>query len=250
MLSQLKEFLHSALTTASDRARNPVFGAFFFSWCAFNWKSLLFLFFSKTSIIERIDYISAASGWKTALIYPLASAAFLCLVLPWINNLIHSVQSKPNINSDAINDNRKARSLQSSIYLKRLEAERDSTYDKVKTDAEKEIQSMRETIIESKDRMGVLTAEITAKDDELDRVTKQLNDANSRLLEAERKVEKLIEGYNQINDKYEEERASFSDYRAKHTIEKNVLSHGLVGLENFSGFTGKIVSRKKNDDNN
>lgn len=250
MLSQLKEFFHSALTTASDRARNPVFGAFFFSWCAFNWKSLLFLFFSKAPIIERIDYISAASDWKTVLFYPLASAAFLCLVLPWVNNIIHSAQAKPNINSDMIHDNRKARSLQSSIYLKRLEAERDSTYDKVKTDAEKEIQSMRETIIESKDRMGVLTAEITAKDEELKDVAMQLSDADSRLIEAERKVEKLIENYGRLNDKYEKEKAMFSEYRAKYTIENNSLSTGLVGLGNFGGFGLKDVSEKKKDKNN
>lgn len=245
MFSQLKEFLHSALNTASDRAKNPVFGAFFFSWCAFNWKSLLFLFFSKTPIIERIDYISAASDWKTALFYPLASAAFLCLVLPWVNNVIHSVQSRPNLNSDAISDKRKAKSLQSSIYLKRLEAERDITYEKVRTDAEKEIQTMRETITESKDRMGILTAEITAKDEELNRITTQLFEASSRLLDSEEKISKLIDSYNQLNVQYESEKNQFSEYRSKYTIENNVLSRGLVGFGELDGLSSKIIPAKK-----
>ncbi|MBU5392858.1 hypothetical protein KQI23_20625, partial [Shigella sonnei] len=57
MFEQFKEIASSAISTASERVRNPALGAFVFSWCSFNWNPLLFLFFSKSGIEEKINYI-------------------------------------------------------------------------------------------------------------------------------------------------------------------------------------------------
>lgn len=87
MLESLKEYFSSTVNTAVQRISNPVFGAFSLSWCAFNWKSILYLFLSDSGIIDKITYISDTSNWKTVVLYPCISVVILCGCLPWINNI-------------------------------------------------------------------------------------------------------------------------------------------------------------------
>ncbi len=159
MLESLKEYFSSTINTAAQRVTNPVFGAFSLSWCAFNWKSIFYLILSDSGIIDKITYISDNSNWKTVALYPCISVALLCGCLPWINNVISLWQSKPLDNNDSIENHRKAKRIRRATRLQRLQAKHDVTYDKFKTGAEKDIQSMKEKITESQARMGELTAE-------------------------------------------------------------------------------------------
>lgn len=159
MLESLKEYFSSTVNTAAQRVSNPVFGAFVLSWSAFNWKSILYLLLSDSSIIDKITYISDNSSWKTVALYPCLSVAVLCGALPWINNLISAWQAKPLDNNDSIDNLRKAKLLHRATRLQRLKAKHDVTYEKVKTGAEKDIQAMKEVITESQERMGEITAE-------------------------------------------------------------------------------------------
>ncbi|EPE7489113.1 hypothetical protein ACSMAF_001136 [Cronobacter universalis] len=159
MLSSIKEALSSAVTTASQRVRNPVFGAFVLSWCAFNWKQILYLFFSDKGIYNKIEYISANSNWSFNLILPVVSALAICIVMPWANNIISWLQTRPLDNNDSIENQRKAKQILRSTRLRRLEAKRDVTYEKVKTGDEINIQKMKEQITQSQERMGEITAE-------------------------------------------------------------------------------------------
>lgn len=177
MLESLKEYFSSTVNTAAQRVSNPVFGAFAISWCAFNWKSILYLFLSDSGIIDKITYISDNSSWKTVALYPCISVAVLCGCLPWINNMISAWQAKPLDNNDSIENHRKAKRILRATRLQRLNAKHDVTYDKVKTGAEKDIQSMKEEIIKSKDSMGELTAALTEKDQELSNLRTDLKKA-------------------------------------------------------------------------
>lgn len=159
MLESFKELFTSTASTAAQRVKNPALGAFAMSWCAFNWKSILYLFLSDSGIIDKINYISDNSSWKTVTLYPCLSVALLCCVLPWINNLISKWQAKPLDNSDSIENHRKAKQILRATRLQRLQAKKDVMYDKVKTGAEKDIQTMKEHITESQLRMGTLTEE-------------------------------------------------------------------------------------------
>lgn len=159
MLESLKEYFSSTINTAAQRVSNPVFGAFSLSWCAFNWKSILYLFLSDSGIIDKITYISDNSTWKTVALYPGVSVVLLCGLMPWINNLISAWQSRPLDNNDSIENQRKANRIRRATRLQRLQAKHDVTYDKYKTGAEKDIQNMKEKITESQARMGELTAE-------------------------------------------------------------------------------------------
>lgn len=177
MLESLKEYFSSTVNTAAQRVSNPVFGAFAISWCAFNWKSILYLFLSDSGIIDKITYISDNSSWKTVALYPCISVAVLCGCLPWINNLISAWQAKPLDNNDSIENYRKAKRILRATRLQRLQAKHDVTYDKVKTGAEKDIQDMKEEIIKSKNSMGELTAALTEKDQEIGKLQADLKKA-------------------------------------------------------------------------
>lgn len=168
MLESLKEFTTSTFNTAMNRVKNPAFGAFAISWCAFNWKQILYLFFADNGIYYKIEYISQNSSWWNVIILPAFSSLVLCVGLPWVNNAITKWQSKPLDNADSIENFKQARMIQRSTRLQRLKAKHDVTYDRVKTGAEKDIQSMKEQITESQARMGDLTKERDALRNDLD----------------------------------------------------------------------------------
>ena len=65
MLETFKELFSSTISTTAQRVKNPALGAFALSWCAFNWKSLLYLLFSDGDILNKIEFITTNSTWKT-----------------------------------------------------------------------------------------------------------------------------------------------------------------------------------------
>ncbi|MCQ6918622.1 hypothetical protein [Escherichia coli] len=208
MLESLKEYLSSTVNTAAQRVRNPVFGAFALSWCAFNWKSILYLLLSDSSIIDKITYISSNSSWKTVLAFPCVSAIILCGGMPWINNVISKWQAKPLDNYDSIENHRKAKRIHRATRLQRLKAKHDVTYDKVKTGAEKDIQAMKERITESQARMGELTAERDRLSDKVLELNKKLENMQSVAaalkIEAEKSARTLEDREAKINNLIQE----------------------------------------------
>ncbi|ENU1026011.1 hypothetical protein [Escherichia coli] len=208
MLESLKEYLSSTVNTAAQRVRNPVFGAFALSWCAFNWKSILYLLLSDSSIIDKITYISSNSSWKTVLAFPCVSAIILCGGMPWINNVISKWQAKPLDNYDSIENHRKAKRIHRATRLQRLKAKHDVTYDKVKTGAEKDIQTMKERITESQARMGELTAERDRLSDKVLELNKKLENMQSVAaalkIEAEKSARMLEDREAKINNLIQE----------------------------------------------
>ncbi|WP_391487544.1 hypothetical protein [Leclercia tamurae] len=244
MLESLKEYFSSTINTAAQRVSNPVFGAFSLSWCAFNWKSILYLFLSDSGIIDKITYISDNSSWKTVALYPCISVVLLCGGLPWINNLISAWQSKPLDNNDSIENHRKAKRIVRATRLQRLQAKHDVTYDKVKTGAEKDIQAMKEEIIKSKDSMGELTAELKSKDEELAGARSEISTLNSSLKEITEALTRLNKSHKTLKNEYDEYKinnpvnATLNSLHLRNgqIVSSFVNQNGLVGL---SGLTEK-----------
>ncbi|HIG9189638.1 hypothetical protein PG938_04675 [Klebsiella pneumoniae] len=205
MLESLKEFTTSTFNTAMNRVKNPAFGAFAISWCAFNWKQILYLFFADNGIYYKIEYISQNSSWWNVIILPAFSSLVLCVGLPWVNNAITKWQSKPLDNADSIENFKQARMIQRSTRLQRLKAKHDVTYDRVKTGAEKDIQSMKEQITESQARMGDLTKERDALRNDLDiyknenKILKSdITKLHSSIREYEIRIQKMKEQINNL----------------------------------------------------
>ncbi|EMX0849486.1 hypothetical protein AAF302_000693 [Pluralibacter gergoviae] len=206
MLDSIKEFASSTFNTALNRVKNPAFGAFSLSWCAFNWKSILYLFLSDGKALDKINYISSNSSWKTAILYPCISLVVICAILPWVNNIISRWQAKPLDNNDSIENHRKAKLILRATRLQRLQAKHDVTYEKVKTGAEKDIQKMKEEIISSKDRVGALTSELKKKEEELYIAQGEIINANSLIKEMKTTIDRQNKNYSILE-------REFNDYK-------------------------------------
>ncbi|HCA7297213.1 TPA: hypothetical protein MX298_000834 [Escherichia coli] len=236
MLESLKEYFSSTINTAAQRVSNPVFGAFSLSWCAFNWKSILYLFLSDSGIIDKITYISDNSTWQTVALYPFLSAALLCGGMPWVNNLISAWQSRPLDNNDSIENHRKAKRIARATRLQRLQAKHDVTYDKVKTGAEKDIQGMKEQITESQARMGELTAqkEVLLQQHEkmLDKIKELQNAADTFKRESDSVKQKLMERHaytSELEIKLAEQNEYIANLNAQHMGQPKSLTVKAVG---------------------
>lgn len=131
-------------------------------------------------------------------LYPAISSVIYFCLLSWVNNLIQILQAKNLNNSNSINTLRSAQSIRSSTRLKRLEAKRDVMYEMVKTGAEKDIQEMKETIIESKDRMGELTSELDIKKEQLQTFTNKAVELENILSVTKKSNEHLTTNYNKV----------------------------------------------------
>ena len=234
MFESFKELFLSTANTAVNRAKNPVLGAFVMSWCAFNWKSLLYLFFSKSNIIDKISYISDNSTWKTVMFYPCLSVITICCLLPWVNNIINVWQAKPLDNNDSIENHRKARKIQRETRLQRLLAKKDITYEKVKTGAEKNIQDMKEEIILSKDRMGQLTSELKERETELRAAQARILELSKVIDETTSKLENLEKAHKNLKNEYESYKKNIP------LATNNTIANGFVGLKSLQDLNESV----------
>ncbi|EME5082360.1 hypothetical protein [Klebsiella aerogenes] len=221
MFESLKEYFSSTVNTAANRITNPVFGAFAISWCAFNWKSILYLLLSDYGIFDKINYISANSDWKTVIFYPCLSVLVICGGLPWVNNFFSVWQAKPLDNSDSIENQRKAKRILRSTRLQRLQAKHDVKYEMVKTGAEKDIQEMKEEIIRSQNSMGELTAK-------LNKTNVELHSALDKVTDLSEQLDGLMRDYTTIKNAYNELDEEFEKYK------KENPSHTLSSLGSLS----------------
>ncbi|HAT3902173.1 TPA: hypothetical protein KE043_004245 [Citrobacter koseri] len=233
MLDSIKDYTSSTLGTAIQRIKNPAFGAIAISWCAFNWKQLLYLFLSNTSVYDKIEYIIANSTWKSVIGYPIVSAIVLCGFIPWVNYLIATWQIKPLDHTDSIDNQRKAKIIRRATRLQRLQAKHDVTYEKVKTGAEKDIQSMKEQIAQSQDRMGELTAELTAKEESLKKTTSSLLEARKQNNDLNVMFKTLTSNYNELEDKYNSLKIEYDDYKSQYAMSNEYPENKKFAINGF-----------------
>lgn len=80
-----KEFKKSIQSVLYERVTSPFSGAFFSSWCVWNWKLVYYLFFSNENVINRIDYAQINFiNIENNLIYPFLSSIFLVVGFPFV----------------------------------------------------------------------------------------------------------------------------------------------------------------------
>lgn len=159
MLEFFKNIINSATDSASDRIKNPLVGAFIFAWIACNWNIVFIMLFSSKSIEEKIDYAIDGYDFYHGFGSPIILALIYTVFIPIITLIID--YSLRFITSLSLKNNHQKKI--EILKLKKIEeqhkAEVDIAYEEKKTGAEKEIQKIRESITESKEREGQLTQE-------------------------------------------------------------------------------------------
>ncbi|WP_442801392.1 hypothetical protein [Serratia rubidaea] len=151
-----------------------MFGAFIFSWVAFNWESILILLLSNYPIEVKIGAIKSNLNILTGLLYPFASSFSLCFVLPNINYLIIKLQNKPIIKSINKYNNRKEETLAGIVKTEKLKARSESAYDEELEAIKLDKQEIREKIKDSEDRILEKDNKIEILEDEIKNLEKKL----------------------------------------------------------------------------
>lgn len=77
------------------RIKSPIGGYFAIAWIAFNWRPLFYLFFSNTSIDDRLRNFDKLTDNYSLVLFPLAAAATAALSYPWINLAFTYLCKKP-----------------------------------------------------------------------------------------------------------------------------------------------------------
>lgn len=78
-----------------SRIKSPLFGYFLFSLIAINWKEFFFLFFAKSTAIERIKFFGDGTDVMSLLLYPFLLAAIYSVLYPWLQYIFLRLATKP-----------------------------------------------------------------------------------------------------------------------------------------------------------
>lgn len=96
LLSQIASLTGTLSQVAKDRLKNPILASFLFSWIVWNWIPIAIFLFSNASIENRIIEITENhSNLKHLLFYPLLSAFFLYVILPYLSIVFELILSFP-----------------------------------------------------------------------------------------------------------------------------------------------------------
>ncbi len=91
----MKELIKTLLTTPTERLKNPFIGTFIFALMALNWRPILYMSSSKSTILERITYIDKNFiSIYNQLWLPLLLAIFYIVALPYLTLLFERLTRK------------------------------------------------------------------------------------------------------------------------------------------------------------
>lgn len=83
----LSDAAHSIIDNIKQKRKSPLYGAFAFSWLAYNWKPVSIFILSKKDIYAKIQDVSAYASLHDQLIYPAIMAVIIVLLMPTLHAL-------------------------------------------------------------------------------------------------------------------------------------------------------------------
>ncbi|WP_324284796.1 hypothetical protein Q5384_14500 [Enterobacter ludwigii] len=231
MWESLKEIYLSVKKSSTERIRSPFYGVFILTWSAWNWKPLSILLFSDLKMKQRIELIDTSYDFK--LLIPILVAAGLAYFLPIINEKVTYLQSKPISRTAVLIAVRRKKSLVADISVEKVRAKRDVTYDRSRTNAEKEIQDMREKILESQDNIESITGAKDKLQSELIETNKLLTkntELAARFGDEAKEYKRLYEEEKARSDEIHEKIMAYEDHVRKKILENDLVAQ--MSLEN------------------
>ncbi len=186
----MKKLLETLFSTANNRIRNPFIGSFIFSWIVFNWKPISYFLFSDEKTRIKILFIEETyeNVWN-AVMLPLIFSLFYVLILPYLNQFIQSITFKAEKERRKKEQELKIENIgylqESAEKEKILEDIRSGNRDIAQlnekvTSLDVENQRLKETI-QNKNEI------ISDYEEQIDKVTSDLQKANQALAEERRK---------------------------------------------------------------
>lgn len=163
MFKFINDIAESFSKEATERIRSPIIGTFFFSWLAFNWKTLVILVLSKKNIEDTIDYINSRTEISLLIFYPLALTVFVCFVLPWFNMFVTKYQKVPNSGTIGLLLDAKISTGIKRQELAEIKAREDLAKFKVEKEIENNIEQIKSANLDLEDKVTLLEVDIAEK---------------------------------------------------------------------------------------
>lgn len=159
----MKEIINSILDSTKDRLKNPLLGAFVFSWLIFNWKPLLYILFSNTSIENKIDFIAECyCSINDNFWFPLMFSIFYIIMFPYILWGFDKLSSKAIIGrkDNILNLNISDIKNQQKIAFEESELENIKASYRDKADLNKKIEILNNQLIEKDEIINIQNIEL------------------------------------------------------------------------------------------
>jgi len=87
----MKEFFVSFMESSRDRIKNPIIGSFATAFIIYNWKAIVFLLFSKSSIEDRLVIIKYEYTNFYSLGIPIIFAFAYLLIIPFLSSKLDKI---------------------------------------------------------------------------------------------------------------------------------------------------------------
>ena len=240
MISDFKKSVDNILY---ERLTSPLFGAFSFSWCLWNWKIFYLTFFVESKVVgNKIEYIiKNYSQIENILLNPIFSTLFLILIYPLIATGAFWVSLKfENLKINLRNDLQKKQllSIEQSISLREEVRNQDEKFDRLLTKKNEEISSLSNELNNYKNQLLSLNQNIS----ELPTETKEnIYKQEFELLQTN---DLLFKEFEKIAPKALKELTMFSE---NNTINRKLFDYFLTNdiIENHRNGVYKLTSKGK-----
>jgi hypothetical protein len=159
----MKEIINSILDSTKDRLKNPLLGAFVFSWLIFNWKPLFYILFSNNSIENKIDFITECyCSINTNFWFPLMFSIFYIIMFPYILWGFDKLSSKAIIGrkDNILNLNISDIKNQQKIAFEESELENIKASYRDKADLNKKIEILNNQLTEKDEIINIQNIEL------------------------------------------------------------------------------------------
>jgi hypothetical protein len=159
----MKEIINSILDSTKDRLKNPLLGAFVFSWLIFNWKPLFYILFSNNSVENKIDFITECyCSMNNNFWFPLMFSILYIIMFPYILWGFDKLSSKAIIGrkDNIINLNISDIKNQQKIAFEESELENIKASYRDKADLNKKIEILNNQLIEKDEIINIQNIEL------------------------------------------------------------------------------------------
>jgi hypothetical protein len=90
----IADLIKSFVDSSKERIKNPILGAFILSFIIFNWKAILFLFFSTATIEDKLYLISLKYSSFYSLLIPFIISIVYSIAIPKLTLIIEDINKK------------------------------------------------------------------------------------------------------------------------------------------------------------
>lgn len=240
MAGFISDAASSIIDNIRQKRKSPLYGAFAFSWIAYNWKPVSIFIFSKKDIYGKIQDVSTYASLNDQVIYPAMMAVIIVLLMPTLHAFYSYFDAVVEVLHDSSNS---LKEWYSSVINRRKERARafESIQNELTSAEEKKkIAELNRQAAEAEQQEALIRVDLVSVSqlqDERIRLQRYETEMIDKYTNIERQYEVLLRKYHLYENVGEfvigksDELLSYIEdvkmHTANQTVDPNVLHQGL-----------------------